>query len=194
MREELGDCREITEKSYILKGHGVPIQLLQHHIDSSLLWIDRLSPNDAGATLRLEAEVGYPSAECVTIYSSANKDWGSIQTTKKWPAMWQYDLDLYVAVVKRIAEKLSSVLPFRDEFGITQQECNPTLKCWNIVVHRKQDMPPSLIPPDIGIAPVVQCLPMSPIEGRIRIKLQGKASGTDEMMSLSFDAVFDTRS
>jgi hypothetical protein len=129
--------------------------------------------------------------------------WGTAAHDAKWPMQRDADMELYLTVMGRMANNLSMLLVEKDADDNNSRSTSssssssssnqpPKLKSWNVAIRKDNVMLPQLLPNDMELAPVIECIPM---EGRVCIRLQGKSSEKESpvAVSLVFDAVFDTK-
>ena len=101
-------------RSIILCGHGVPPQLLQHHIDSADKLLLHLNASEVSFK-----QFNVSQSDSVTAMTDAVRDirWGHVRNMETgenrvipWPidnvSDWEYDLQLYWTVMNRIATRL----------------------------------------------------------------------------------------
>ena len=101
-------------RSIVLCGHGIPPQLLQHHIDSADKLLLRLNASEVSFK-----QFNVSQSDNVTAMTDAVRDirWGHVRDAETgenrvitWPidnvSDWEYDLQLYWTVMNRIATRL----------------------------------------------------------------------------------------
>jgi hypothetical protein len=186
MRQELfGNTNNETKKMYILRGHGVPAQLLQHHLDVADAWLAR---QNGAYELSVENLLGSMYYDRLAIHDEG------IDRVIAWPPEWTTDMELYMTVVKRLGTELSRML-----YDKPQEDCRetPKLKAWTMTVSSDRIMTNGLLPENF-LVPVVEWIPPKTSRdqfGSVCIRIEGKASTrrkdkSSPSVSVTFNARF----
>jgi hypothetical protein len=207
------------QRSYVLQGHGVPHQMLQHHVDFAASLLYRL---DA-------AEVSFKQFN-VTQHHNSSAASDAVRELQRtyirdaetggnkvlpWPLddgeHWKDDLQLYWTAMNRIATRLGlAVLLKRPRDATLQLAADQTIHTpsnsllktpphhWKVEFTREWQFAPQQLPPGKSpLFPILEWAPMDGIAttpGHVCIWLQGvstaKYNGSALRVSLCFDACF----
>jgi len=181
-----------VKKMYILRQHGVPNQLLQHLLTAADEWMENQSA--------LELWIDSSCQSTVSVFTTEGSSWRN-----KWPIEWDGDIQLYLAVMKRMVSGLASMTAFCEYNTVLPGDLQ-----YKVSISRHNKLPLTLFPNDPEIFPVVEWVvpdealsPGSRKIGKIAIRLQGSANpdrtprGNDCLkqshdVSMIFEASFDT--
>jgi len=175
------------QKLYVLRDHGVPIQLFQHLLKASNTW---LSQQINASELSVQNTSGIIHFDRMLVRAEDGSS-----TVKPWPEEWENDMELYLTVMSRIATSLSDILQPVD--GLSK----PRLKQWNVDI-RQQDIKLSEgegIDFLVDDNPIVEFSTLKKGMGQISIYLRSSSSATKgeesnrRATSKVFVGVFDTK-
>lgn len=202
MRKETHECNNNKEKEkrnqklYVLRDHGVPVQLFQHLLKSSNTW---LLQQINSSRLSIKNTSGNINFDHMLIQT---KDGSS--TVRSWPKKWRNDMEIYLTVMNRIAASLSDILQPMD--GLSK----PQIVQWNVNIHQQDVNMSKMIPLSsseegkdyfVNNDPIVEFSILKKDMGQIAIHLKSSSdSATDgeessnmiSSTSMTFVGVFNT--
>eukprot|EP00521_Asterionellopsis_glacialis_P007902 CAMPEP_0195288644 /NCGR_PEP_ID=MMETSP0707-20130614/5229_1 /TAXON_ID=33640 /ORGANISM="Asterionellopsis glacialis, Strain CCMP134" /LENGTH=365 /DNA_ID=CAMNT_0040348541 /DNA_START=103 /DNA_END=1200 /DNA_ORIENTATION=+ len=174
------EFEQSNRRYYMLKGHGVPTQLLQYHLDTAHNWFEQ---HVNARELAVENVFGVLKADRLVVQAIDGTD-----RTLCFPQERKADMELYLAVMNRMALHLSAFLEDQHPQDDTDsdhphtKEYVPQLKEWSVSILKEQAISPALIPSHLELTPVVELTRMkrrcSSSEGRVCIRLQGPVTTT----------------
>jgi len=187
--------REESRRLYFLKGHGVPIQLLQYQLDTAFQWLER-QHGTMDITFRNLSGGAYFDLNMSR--TELDGSWASTRD-QEWPREWYADMALLMTVMNRMASRLSAVFieDNTKENNNNNELLLPAMKQWKIRVQKNNALPTQLFPEGSELSPVCEWVPLKPFssKGRMRISLQGNACVKEPSpVTMSFDAYFDVDS
>lgn len=181
IRNERNDkANQDVRKMYLLRDHGVPNQLLQHHLRIADSWLCQQGDAYELSVKNIFDEIHYDSMLIRTEDGSS--------CVKVWPEEWKDDMELYFTVMNRITTSLSNILSENE--GHSQLR----LKQWKAYARRDVVLPPQLLSEGTEVTPVVEFDNLKGSAGTISIRLQNNLAVNGERpISIVFVSTFDTK-
>mmetsp|Transcript_8053 Transcript_8053/g.11688 ORF Transcript_8053/g.11688 Transcript_8053/m.11688 type:complete len:326 (+) Transcript_8053:174-1151(+) len=180
IRKETNDeANQDVQKIYLLRDHGVPNQLLQHHLRIADSWLYQ-----QGDVYELSVKNVF---DTIHYDSMLIRSGDGSSLVKVWPEEWKDDMELYFTVMNRITTALSSILSENE--GLSQLR----LKQWNVYARRDMVLPPQLLSEGTEVTPVVEFDHLKGSAGTISIRLQNNLAGDERPISIVFVGTFDTK-
>ena len=200
MKQELNKNRRPS--SYLLKGHGIPEQLLQNHLNLA----DTLLRTHRNARLlSFNNTTGDLSFDVLRIRA---RDGGNTHASWDQDSIDEcIDMELYLTVMNRLANHLSECLNWNnpppvacdlenDDFTPTPMRTSPRPRRWNVDILRGSVFPNM----EEELTPIIEWTPRegSLAPGHVCIRLQGAPNYTGESLrrkkkspvTLVFDACY----
>jgi len=172
IRKEIHERNHEFRKLYILKGHGVPTAVLQHHLNSANQWLEQ--HNDVYKLSTGSVFDGKLKFDQLVVQTNSG-----FNRSVEWPIHWSTDMELFLTVMNRITIKLGSILNQKGEAGnndlsYSQSQLTSRLKRWHVSIVKGNAIAPKLIPEHLELSPVIEFIPMGGFTGRVCIRLQGE--------------------